>query len=176
MKLVVDLTRCQGYGQCAFLAPQVFRMRGGEALMDNPEPDDGQREPVLRAAAACPVQAIRLERIGSGEMTTTASAPRSTAAIPAQRSAREMVSAALEVFRRTGRIVIVGASLAGMTAAAVRSTYLSAACSAARARGPQFGRSTWSSRFRTIGTTTCCVGWTTSGGRARTPIPGWPRP
>jgi ferredoxin len=39
MRLVVDLTRCQGYGQCAFLAPGVFRMRGGEVLMDDPEPD-----------------------------------------------------------------------------------------------------------------------------------------
>jgi len=42
MRLVVDLTRCQGYGQCAFLAPEVFRMRGHEALMDDPEPDEGQ--------------------------------------------------------------------------------------------------------------------------------------
>ena len=36
-------------------------------------------------------------------------------------------------------------------------------------------RHTWSSRSRTTGTTTCCVRWTTSGGRARTRIPGWPR-
>src|SRR5436190_524200 len=32
MKLVVDLTRCQGYAQCAFLAPSAFTMRGDEAL------------------------------------------------------------------------------------------------------------------------------------------------
>jgi len=50
MRLVVDFTRCQGFGQCAFLAPDVFRMRGREALWDNPEPDDAQRERVLRAA------------------------------------------------------------------------------------------------------------------------------
>src|SRR6516165_6133971 len=63
MRLVVDLTRCQGYGQCAFLAPDVFQMRGSEALWDNSEPDDAQQERVLRAAAACPVQAIRVDRI-----------------------------------------------------------------------------------------------------------------
>jgi ferredoxin len=31
MKIVVDLTRCQGYAQCAFAAPDVFAMRGDEA-------------------------------------------------------------------------------------------------------------------------------------------------
>jgi ferredoxin len=31
MRVVVNLTRCQGYAQCAFLAPDVFRMRGNEA-------------------------------------------------------------------------------------------------------------------------------------------------
>jgi ferredoxin len=50
MRVVVDLTRCQGYAQCAFLAPDVFRMRGDEALLHDPEPADSQREQVLRAA------------------------------------------------------------------------------------------------------------------------------
>jgi ferredoxin len=31
MKVVVNLTRCEAYAQCAFLAPEVFRMRGAEA-------------------------------------------------------------------------------------------------------------------------------------------------
>src|SRR3982750_1665007 len=63
MKLVVDLTRCQGYAQCAFLSPDAFTMHGdGEALPYAPEPSDERRERVLRAAAACPVQAIVLDR------------------------------------------------------------------------------------------------------------------
>jgi ferredoxin len=55
MRLVVDLTKCQGYGQCAFLAPDVFSMSGDEALVYDPNPDDAQRRAVLRAAASCRV-------------------------------------------------------------------------------------------------------------------------
>lgn len=43
MRVVVDLTRCQGYAQCAFHAPSVFRMHGEEALMYNLNPDDATR-------------------------------------------------------------------------------------------------------------------------------------
>jgi ferredoxin len=51
MRVVVNLTRCQGYAQCSFLAPDVFRMHGDEVLMYDPEPDDAQRERVLRAVS-----------------------------------------------------------------------------------------------------------------------------
>ncbi len=56
--VVVDLNRCQAYAQCCFLAPSVFTLHGEEALWYDPAPDEAQREHVLRAAAACPVQAI----------------------------------------------------------------------------------------------------------------------
>lgn len=58
MRITVDLTRCQGYAQCCFLAPDVFELAGQEALLYVPEPDDDQRERVARAVAACPVRAI----------------------------------------------------------------------------------------------------------------------
>jgi ferredoxin len=61
MRIVVDLNRCQGYGQCVFLAPSVFDLHGEEVLMYDPGPEESQRLPVGRAAAACPVQAIRVE-------------------------------------------------------------------------------------------------------------------
>ncbi|MER6199376.1 ferredoxin [Streptomyces sp. NPDC001586] len=61
MRLVVDLNRCQGYAQCAFLAPDVFAMHGEESLLYNPEAAAEQRENVERAVAACPVGAILLE-------------------------------------------------------------------------------------------------------------------
>ncbi|MDX2730492.1 MULTISPECIES: ferredoxin [unclassified Streptomyces] len=58
MRIVVDLNKCQGYAQCAFLAPDVFAMHGEEALIYNPRADEDQHENVARAVAACPVQAI----------------------------------------------------------------------------------------------------------------------
>ncbi|WP_283134899.1 ferredoxin [Rhizohabitans arisaemae] len=62
MRIVVDLNRCQGYAQCAFLAPDVFVLHGQEALMYDPGADEALAEQVARAAAACPVQAILVER------------------------------------------------------------------------------------------------------------------
>jgi ferredoxin len=61
MRIAVDLTLCQGYAQCCFLAPEVFRFNGQEALMYMPEPDAEERERVLRAVKACPVQAILVD-------------------------------------------------------------------------------------------------------------------
>jgi ferredoxin len=66
MRIAVDLTLCQGYAQCAFLAPNVFRFSGNEALMYVPEPDDDERTRVLRAAAACPVGAILVDVADDG--------------------------------------------------------------------------------------------------------------
>ncbi|MFJ9683310.1 ferredoxin [Streptomyces sp. NPDC101194] len=58
MRIVVDLTRCQGYAQCVFLAPEVFELLGEEGLLYAPAVPDDQGECVRQAAAACPVQAI----------------------------------------------------------------------------------------------------------------------
>jgi ferredoxin len=58
MRIVVDLTRCQGYAQCVFLAPEVFELHGEEALLYNPAVPDDRLDRVRQAAAACPVQAI----------------------------------------------------------------------------------------------------------------------
>ncbi|QTD97110.1 ferredoxin [Streptomyces cyanogenus] len=63
MRLVVDLNKCQGYAQCAFLAPDVFALHGDESLIYNPRADDDQRERVARAVAACPVQAITADAV-----------------------------------------------------------------------------------------------------------------
>jgi ferredoxin len=63
MRVVVDLNRCQGYAQCVFLAPDVFELHGEEAILYDLNPDDAQSVRVLRAAAACPVQAIAVERL-----------------------------------------------------------------------------------------------------------------
>ena len=105
MKVVVDLTRCQGYAQCAFAAPDVFTMRGDEALIYDPAPDDAERAKIVRAAAACPVQAIALEPSGRPG--------REDGRQPPAAMVHEAARSFQEALRRTGRIVIVGASLAG---------------------------------------------------------------
>ena len=90
--------------QCAYSRRSAFTMHGDEALMYDPAPSDDQRVQVLRAAAACPVQAIVVDRGTAIGHEETREAGRGRQATPM-------------AFRRTGRIVIVGASLAGLRAA-----------------------------------------------------------
>jgi ferredoxin len=71
MRIVVDLNRCQGYAQCVYLAHEVFRLSGEEALTYEPNPDDARRLQVERAAAACPVQAILIDRLDGAERNVT---------------------------------------------------------------------------------------------------------
>jgi ferredoxin len=70
MRIVVDLNRCVGYAQCVPLAPDVLRLQGEEALAYDPNPDDYQRQRVVRAAASCPVQAIIVELDPPADRTT----------------------------------------------------------------------------------------------------------
>jgi ferredoxin len=58
MRVVVDLARCQSYGQCVFAASEVFEMPSQEILEYDSAPSEKWRQHVLRARAACPVQAI----------------------------------------------------------------------------------------------------------------------
>jgi ferredoxin len=60
MRVVVDLNKCQSYGQCVYAAPSVFRFHGEESLEYQYAPDEALREQVERAVAACPVQAITI--------------------------------------------------------------------------------------------------------------------
>ncbi|KZX21659.1 FAD-dependent oxidoreductase [Rathayibacter tanaceti] len=96
MHIAVDMTTCQSYAQCAFLAPDVFRFEGDEALVYDPDPPDEFRSRIEQSAAACPVQAIRL----TGEQ---------------RRPLRQMSTPS--ALTETDHVVVVGASLAGLTAA-----------------------------------------------------------
>jgi ferredoxin len=62
MKIVVDLNRCESYAQCCFAAPTVFQLHGEASLEYDPAPDDVLRAQIMRAAAACPAQAISIGR------------------------------------------------------------------------------------------------------------------
>jgi NADPH-dependent 2,4-dienoyl-CoA reductase/sulfur reductase-like enzyme len=90
------------------MAPRVFSMNGREALAYDPTPSDDRRESVLRAAAACPVQAVHVDGVRASDFAFEPGPHHE----PAPRSGGDG-------FRRDGRVVIVGASLAGTRAAAV---------------------------------------------------------
>ena len=60
IRIIVDLNRCQAYGQCGFAAPAVFQLHG-ETLVYDPMPSNDLRADVERAVLACPVQAIRVQ-------------------------------------------------------------------------------------------------------------------
>ena len=67
MRVVVDLTRCQGYAQCCYAAPEHFELRGHEILFYDPAPPDAKRSQIERAQQACPVRAIEIEPAGLAE-------------------------------------------------------------------------------------------------------------
>lgn len=73
MRIVVDLNRCQSYGQCVYFAPTVFRFHGElqEAGLEYDYTPSDDLQTQVRWAAACPVQAIRLEE---GETSTSRTA------------------------------------------------------------------------------------------------------
>ncbi len=76
-------------------------MNGAEALVYDPDPDDAQREHVMRAAAACPVQALHVDGMARDRVNGGTAHP------------------GAHGLNRTHRVVIVGASLAGLRAAQV---------------------------------------------------------
>jgi ferredoxin len=65
MTVIVDLNRCQSYGQCTIMAPGVFRFTGEESLEYDHVPPTAEDENVARAVAACPVQAIAVGQPGA---------------------------------------------------------------------------------------------------------------
>ena len=103
MRIVVDLNPVPGIRAVRPTRADVLKLNGEEALMYDPNPDDAQRLHVLRAAALLP---------GAGDHRG-----------PAGREGRKsvktsaVVAALVTEFKTHGRIVIVGASLAGLRAA-----------------------------------------------------------
>ena len=62
MRVVVDLSKCCGAGQCVLLVPKVFDQRedGIVILLDEAPPKE-LHAAVREAASVCPTAAIRLE-------------------------------------------------------------------------------------------------------------------
>ncbi|GGX67168.1 ferredoxin [Streptomyces fructofermentans] len=62
----VDRSLCIGSAQCTHLAPSAFRL--DSAMQSHPtEPEADANEKVLAAAEGCPVEAIAVTLLGSGE-------------------------------------------------------------------------------------------------------------
>ncbi|GHF69108.1 ferredoxin [Streptomyces mashuensis] len=61
MRITVDHDLCDGLGQCALVAPEVFELDDDERLMVAPDPAPGLAPRVAAAARACPVRAITVE-------------------------------------------------------------------------------------------------------------------
>ncbi|WP_260744552.1 ferredoxin [Mycobacterium sp. SMC-2] len=62
MRITLDYDLCEGHGQCLLAAPDVFDIPDGaeQVVVLEPDPPEADRERVIRAAAMCPAQAIRI--------------------------------------------------------------------------------------------------------------------
>lgn len=60
MKVHVDASKCQAYGTCSEIAPQVFELDewGYARVVGEGSVDDHDREAVLQAVKECPALAI----------------------------------------------------------------------------------------------------------------------
>jgi ferredoxin len=60
MRAAVDVERCEGYGTCASLAPEVFVLDewGYAQVANDGEVPAGQEDLVRRAALECPMTVI----------------------------------------------------------------------------------------------------------------------
>ncbi len=60
IKVEVDMTKCQHYGQCVFEAPTVFKLNAEDKLEYVAEVEDSELDNVEAAVDICPMQAIRI--------------------------------------------------------------------------------------------------------------------
>lgn len=59
MKILVDLDKCQGYGNCVIAAPEVFDLsdEGEVVVLD---PDNSDTATLRQAVRECPAHALEL--------------------------------------------------------------------------------------------------------------------
>lgn len=59
--LLIDRDRCEGHGQCAFVAPNLLHLNdAGEVVIDVADVS-GDMETARKAVQACPAIALRIE-------------------------------------------------------------------------------------------------------------------
>ncbi|MFC4003684.1 ferredoxin [Prauserella oleivorans] len=59
MRVTIDFDKCEGHGLCALTAPEIFWIDDNGYTQFVAEPDDAERDNVVRAAQECPVRAIQ---------------------------------------------------------------------------------------------------------------------
>lgn len=63
-RVIVDRSRCCGYGLCAQLCPEVYKLdENGLVFVDSEIIPGGLEEEAKEGAAACPAEALVLEEI-----------------------------------------------------------------------------------------------------------------
>jgi ferredoxin len=58
IKIEVDMSKCQHYGQCVFEAPNIFKLNNDDKLEYTAEADESERANIEAAIDVCPMQAI----------------------------------------------------------------------------------------------------------------------
>ncbi len=61
--LCVDFDRCEGHGQCAFVAPKLLHLDDDGTLVIDQSDVSEHIEIAEKAVGACPTSALRLEQI-----------------------------------------------------------------------------------------------------------------
>jgi len=61
VKVIVDMEKCQHYGQCCFEAPDIFCLDDDGKLEYVVEADESRRSDIESAADVCPMQAITVD-------------------------------------------------------------------------------------------------------------------
>jgi ferredoxin len=66
LRVIVDRSRCCGYGLCAQVCPQVYKLDAdGLVFLESDRVPDGLEDEAREGAAACPAEAIAIEEIAS---------------------------------------------------------------------------------------------------------------
>lgn len=60
----IDRTLCVGFGDCVGEAPEAFELDGDGVAVFGAEPDAVDRERLIRACEACPVDALSVVELG----------------------------------------------------------------------------------------------------------------
>ncbi len=58
IKINVDMSKCQHYGQCVFEAPKIFKLNEDDKLEYVATADDSELGNIEAAIDVCPMQAI----------------------------------------------------------------------------------------------------------------------